>query len=115
MQGTKYFMSYSIRRAPYYEEFYLQSPVDDLESFYHVFVWAILHNEHSQNALSTRERTYRDNLSGPVEYRSAAQIDLRERLPVAPIVSQLQDVMIDWHKTRVELQRKYDVIVIKYP
>ena len=97
------------------KDIYLQSPIDDLESFYHVFVWAIMHNEDSQEALSRHELMYKDKLSGLVDSRTAAQIDLRENLPVAPIVSQLQDVMIDWHKTRVELQRKYDVIVSKYP
>ena len=108
-------MSERIRKAVARKEICLQSPIDDLESFYNVFVWAILHNEHSQEALSRHEQIYKDELSGPVQYRSDAQKDLRENLPVAPIVSQLQDVMIDWHKTRVELQRKYDVIVSRYP
>ena len=107
-------MSDRIRHAPYYEEFYLQSPVDDLESFFHVFVWAILHNEDSQNALSTQERECRDNLSASVEYRTVAQRDLRIIAPVAPIISQLRGVVKAWDNTQEELQWKYNLIGSKY-
>ena len=107
-------MSDRIRKAVRRKEICLQAPIDDLESFYNVFVWAIMHNEYSQNALSAHERTYKEQLSGPVESRKDAQDDLREEVSTAAIVSQLQDVMVDWHNTQAELQRKYDVIVSRY-
>ena len=47
-QGTEYFMSTNVRRAMERGRDYLQCPIDDLESFYHVFVWVIPHNVHTQ-------------------------------------------------------------------
>ena len=73
IQGTEYFMSTNIREALEDGVIYLQSPVDELESFFHVFVWAILHNEASQMSLSATERKCRDKLSGPVDSRNSAQ------------------------------------------
>ena len=108
-------MSRRIRQAVAWKETCLQSPIDDLESFYNVFVWAILHNEHSQMALSADEKTYRDDLSRLVNFRNAAQNNLRRKSPVAPIVSQLRGVMKAWDDTQAELQEKYDVIVRKFP
>ena len=107
-------MSRRIRSAIEDRVIYLQSPIDDLESFYHVFVWAILHNEHSQMALSADEKTYRDDLSGVVNSRGNAQNNLRKKLPVAPIVSQLHGIIRAWGRTQVELQEKYDAIESKY-
>ena len=79
------------------KETYLQSPIDDLESFYNVFLWAILHNEHLQMALSARETRYKNRLSGSVESLGAAQGALLKETPIAPInnVKQLQNVMLD--------------------
>ena len=115
LQGTEYFMSERIRRAVARKDICLQSPIDDLESFYNVFVWAIMHNEHSQMALSADEKTYRDDLSGVVNSRGHAQNNLRKKLPVAPIVSQLHGIINAWEKTQAELQWKYDFIVRKFP
>ena len=96
-----------------YKEIHLQSPIDDLESFYNVFVWAVLHNEHSQDALSVREKRYRDELSGSVESRGYAQWTLQKEIPIAPIVSQLHGIIRAWGRTQEELQRKYNVIESK--
>ena len=108
-------MSERIRKAVAMKEICLQSPIDDLESFYNVFVWAILHNEHSQNALSRHEQIYKDELSGPIQSRRDAQTNLQRKVPTAAIVSQLQDVIADWGKIQAELQQKHDVIVSRYP
>ena len=107
-------MSYRIREAMADKEFYLQSPIDDLESFYHVFVWAVMHNEDSQEALSRHERRYKDKLSGLVDSRTCAQTDLRSNPPSAAIVKQLRGVMKAWDSTQVELQEKYNSIASKY-
>ena len=107
-------MSERIRKAVAMKEICLQSPIDDLESFYNVFVWAILHNEYSQDALSAHERKYREKLSGPPDSRTGAQLDLRTQFPTAAIVSQLRGVINAWHKTQEDLQWKYNVIESKY-
>ena len=93
---------------------YLQSPIDDIESFYNVFVWAIMHNEDSQEALVDRETEYRDELSGLFQFRVTAQKALLKETPIAPILSQLLGVMTAWDKIQVELQQKYNFIEGKY-
>ena len=107
-------MSGRIREATADKDICLQSPIDDLESIYHVFVWAVMHNEDSQEALSRHEQKYKDELSGPLAHRNDAQKDLQQDKPAAPIVSQLQKVMIDWDSTQSELRRKYNAIASKY-
>ena len=97
-----------------HKDIYLQSPIDDLESFYHVFVWAVMHNEDSQVAMSRHELGYKDMLSGPVEYRTAAHDYLQSNPPSAAIVKELRGVMIDWDIAQSELQRKYNFIASKY-
>ena len=96
------------------KDIYLQSPIDDLESFYHVFVWAVMHNEDSQVAMSRHELKYKDKLSGPVDSRTAAQDYLRSNPPSAAIVKQLRGVMKAWDSTQAELQEKYNFIASKY-
>ena len=39
---------------------YVQSPIDDLESFFHVFLWAILYHKDMKD-LSVAEETWRTN------------------------------------------------------
>ena len=97
------------------KDIYLQSPIDDLESFFHVFVWAVMHNEDSQGALFPHEQKYKDQLSGPVQSRGDTQIDILANPPGAAIVEQLQNVMKAWDGTQRELQWKYNFIVGKYP
>ena len=98
------------------KEDYLQSPIDDLESFYNVFLWAVLHNKDSQEALSAsaRETWCRDKLSGSVDARGYAQRALQREVPTAPIVKQLHGIIRAWGMTQVGLQEKYDVIKSKY-
>ena len=114
MQGTVYFMSTNIRDALTDKKTYLQSPLDDLESFFHVFVWAILHNEASQTSLSPSEKGYRDKLSGPVDSRIAVQRRLVERKSPSAIVSQLKGVIDMWLDSQTKLLKKWIGIELIY-
>ena len=102
-----HFMSRRIRRAIEDREIYLQSPIDDLESFYHVFVWAILHNKFSQKALTTGERKFKEMLSGSSADRLLAQEDLLLMKSTSKIVSQLKGVMEAWSSVQAELRKKW--------
>ena len=75
---------------------------------------AILHNEDSQKALSTQETRYKNRLSGPAASRGITQKVLLKETPIAPIVKQLQNVMLDWDSAQFHLQRKHNAIVSKY-
>ena len=103
-------MSSSIRRAPYYEEFYLQSPVDDLESFYHVFVWAILHNVGGQSFLTIAEKRRGDKLSGTSGDRELAQKQLRKQRNTILMRSDVQRLMNACDSTQTDLRKKWTQI-----
>ena len=100
-------MSRRIRSAIEDRVIYLQSPIDDLESFYHVFVWAILHNELSQETLTPGERKFRDMLSGSSADRFLAQKDLLLIKFPSRIVSQLKGVIKAWDNAQNGLQEKW--------
>ena len=106
-QGTAYFMSSKVREALGDGNIYLQSPVDDLESFFHVFVWAILHNELSQEAFTVQERKYKDMLYGNLGDRLYAQTSLQSMESPSAIITQLQDVVDAWSNLQAKLRKKY--------
>ena len=99
-------MSTNVREALEDGAIYLQSPIDDLESFYHVFVWAILYNEWSQESLVDEERKYRDMLSGSWAARDFAERRLVLIVSPSAIVSQLEGLIKAWDKTQDEFQNK---------
>ena len=99
-------MSSRIRRALEDRTTYLQSPIDDLESFYHVFVWAILHNVRAQSLLTDGELKHKRKLSGTLAERDRAQKQLRDERATRVIGSVVQDLLIAWHKTQTDLREK---------
>ena len=103
-------MSRNIRIALGRGHAYLQSPIDDLESFYHVFVWAILHNIHWQSFLTGPEEEYRDKLSGSWEYRDAAQTQLRKPTSSQVLGSDLRELLKAWKSTQNYLEDKWEKI-----
>ena len=107
-------MSRIVREALADGNIYLQSPVDDLESFFHVFVWAILHNERSQKSLSPMEQKYRDMLHGDWADRTAAQSSLLSIVSSSAIITQLQDVAEAWSNVQTKLRKKYGHIEVLY-
>ena len=99
-------MSTEIRHALRRGEPYLQSPIDDLESFYHVFVWAILHNKHWQR-LNDIEKDCKDNLSGNVFARDGVQMELRKQNDTTLLKSDLRKLLDAWYSTQSDLRRKF--------
>ena len=109
-------MSSKIRIALRRGHAYLQSPIDDLESFYHVFVWAILHNVHWQRLLSEAEEDCRGMLSGTWlsgtwSDREGAQKELRCAMTTSPVLgSDLQGLLKAWKATQDYLEDKWEQI-----
>ena len=99
-------MSTEIRIASRGRKAYLQSPVDDLESFYHVFVWAILHNVRAQSLLTDGELKYKKMLSGTWSERDGAQMRLREERATRVIGNVVWDLLIACDRTQTDLRRK---------
>ena len=99
-------MSTKIRLALRRGTPYLQSPIDDLESFYHVFMWAILHNKHWRR-LNDIEKDCKANLTGTVGDRNTAQAELREQNDTSLLKSDLRRLMNAWHSTQSDLSRKF--------
>ncbi|KAJ7364143.1 hypothetical protein DFH08DRAFT_267263 [Mycena albidolilacea] len=70
--GTQEFMSLSLHRAMTYSTDYLQSPVDDIESFFWLACWAVLFNNRSHNQKrSTMEIEWQEYLHS-ADYESAS-------------------------------------------
>ena len=99
-------MSSNIRSALEGRKTYLQSPIDDLESFYHVFVWAILHNVRAQSLLTDGELKYKRMLSGTWSDRDSAQNGMRDERATRVIGKVVQDLLIAWDRTQTDLRRK---------
>ena len=106
IQGTEYFMSTEVRIALGRRKAYLQSPIDDLESFYHVFVWAILHNVRAQSLLTDDEIDYKRMLSGTLAERNLAQGQFRDGDATRVKGNVVRDLLIAWHKTQSDLREK---------
>ena len=132
MQGTYEFMSDGILAAAECHDDYLQSPVDDLFSFYYTMQWAAaFHNQE----LSTKEapsklKMLRGKLSGNQDSRSYVTSKIIASPPLNPrdygsyLVScqpilrawnsELQDLLTDWNKCQLELEgRKKNAEIYK--
>ena len=88
MQGTYEFMSDGLLDAAKYCCDYLQSPVDDLYSFYHTLQWAaVFHNREFADKdipVPPYLKGLRENLLG--DYRSSTTLKITNRLPLRPHV-----------------------------
>ncbi|EEB95905.1 hypothetical protein MPER_05054, partial [Moniliophthora perniciosa FA553] len=74
--GTPEFMSYSLQTAmEQSNEQYLQSPVDDLHSFFWVTLWAVMFNELNRTR-SKGERIWQTKLFGPASSKLSIVSDL---------------------------------------
>ena len=76
---------------------YFQSPVDDLESFFHVAVWAVLYNSHTlQNAT---EQRWRDGLNGDHHRRRALLKQGHSAITV-----EAAPFLLQWHESLIALR-----------
>ncbi|KAJ7499360.1 hypothetical protein FB451DRAFT_1073565, partial [Mycena latifolia] len=60
-QGAAPFMSLALQDATIHGTPYVQSPIDDIESFFWLAFWAVLFNTHNQNR-SSNELNWRKRL-----------------------------------------------------
>ena len=132
MQGTYEFMSDGLLDAAKYCCDYLQSPIDDLYSFYNTLQWAVVfHNQEfadKDNLVPPYLNGLRENLLGDQSNRSFATSKITNRLPLRPHVcgsvvancrpllrawiSELQDLESDWMECQYALERQKTVAEI---
>ena len=80
------------------DEGYIQSPTDDIESFFWTFFWAILQNHTA--SYSDRERGYADKFRNGLRDRAF-------RLYVHAGDSAIQDIVSKWEKIVGDLSNSY--------
>ena len=130
MQGTYAFMSDGLLTAATYSRDYLQSPIDDLFSFYHTLQWAaIFHNQEFVGKKVPFElQLLRRSLLGDQNSRSFATSKITDRSTLRPsdygsVVtncqpllrawnSELQDIRADWMECQYALERQKTVAEI---
>ena len=108
MQGTYEFMSDGLLDAARYCCDYLQSPVDDLYSFYHTLQWAaVFHNQEFADKdifVPPYLKGLRENLLG--DYRSSTTLKIIDHSTLRPrdygsVVANCQPLLRAWN---LELQ-----------
>lgn len=70
IQGTQEFMSQALYAAMSHGWPYLQSPVDDLHSFFWVALWTVIYNIHNEEHVSEDERGWQMDLTGSIRTRA---------------------------------------------
>jgi len=80
-QGTYEFMSQNLVNVLWFSKSYLHSPVDDLESFYHMAQWAVAFNDGASGKKHDGGgiREFREMISG--DKRLSAVYKVRSRYP----------------------------------
>lgn len=108
-------MSTSLHKAIEFERQYLQSPVDDIESFYWVLLWAVLFNKHTTNR-SDDEVTWQKLISGSRADRLLASTEINEvdgDGEHSPIVLQFAPVLQSLGAMIEKLRRAWNHVVAK--
>ncbi|KAJ7903425.1 hypothetical protein B0H14DRAFT_2491657 [Mycena olivaceomarginata] len=123
--GTPEFMSIGLHRAMVKSTEYLQSPVDDIESFFWLACWAVLFNNHKHNEKrSPMEIQWQEYLRS-AEYESArllsksmlvtelaqpwATTKRRER---SSILTEFHPLLSAWWAACLDLQQKWQSLVM---
>ncbi|KAJ7364142.1 hypothetical protein DFH08DRAFT_267247 [Mycena albidolilacea] len=102
--GTPEFMSIGLHRAMTDGTEYLQSPVDDIESFFWLACWAVLFNNHNEKR-STKEIQWQKYLRS-ADYKSARSLSklmlvtdlarpstIKERRERSPILTEFHPLL----------------------
>lgn len=99
---------YNIIKDHLNSHFYAQSPIDDLESFFHVTIWAALFNIH--NMPHKEWRRLITSSSG----RHMAKRDILSFRPLLarhnPIMTQARPILYDWSSRLQKLRDKYGMM-----
>ncbi|KAJ6608681.1 hypothetical protein B0H10DRAFT_2194250 [Mycena sp. CBHHK59/15] len=113
--GIPEFMSLSLQSAVYKGLFYLRSPVDDIQSFFWLALWAVLFNIH-QSKRSRIEVVWQKNLDN-------AQQKSKSSLPgnvsntildeCSPISQELLPLLIKWWRYQEDLRDEWTSKVIR--
>jgi len=94
---------------------YLQSPVDDMESFFWVALWAALRNKNVDLAnLTPEEKRWRKGMRGSTLERSGVAGEIGERQfaisrnKFNPILASMWDMLGQWRKGLAEVRADWE-------
>lgn len=96
-------------------EEYLQSPIDDLHSFYYVGQWATLFNAHSGDAsdfmkgLQNEAINNRDGVRREVLFLNPALNAL------SPFLARCQPILVNWYRSLIELELQWHHAMVACP
>ena len=96
-QGTPEFMSRALRKALDFNDPYMQSPVDDMHSFFWVAYWAVLHPSGLQ---TEKELRLRRRIEGTLDVRQAAVEGLLKASydpAYSALLRTMAPLLQDWH------------------
>jgi hypothetical protein len=93
-------MSTELREAAEESESYVQSPIDDMSSFYWTAVWAILYNQKCRGE-TDEEIGWREEIRGKSASRGEAASEMQSELTeytttYSPMLRRMVPVLNDW-------------------
>uniref|UniRef100_A0A0W0GDN9 Fungal-type protein kinase domain-containing protein n=1 Tax=Moniliophthora roreri TaxID=221103 RepID=A0A0W0GDN9_MONRR len=108
--GTPEFMSFYLQTAmERSDDQYLQSPVDDLHSFFWVTLWAVMFNGLNCTR-STTEKFWQGNLVGSAASKLSVPHELRPSTGNSPITEQMKPLLRDWYNAMQGLNDDWSVV-----
>ena len=111
-QGTDEFMSIGLLRA-YPDDDYLQSPVDDLWSFYYVAQWAAAYNGFQQDDdIPHGLKIFREKIRGSLHERDSATLHvlhsrIEDSSEYGTFLSECSTILRKWSIKLTELQLEW--------
>ncbi|KAJ7672855.1 hypothetical protein B0H17DRAFT_174693 [Mycena rosella] len=116
--GTEQFMSLALQSANSSESPYLQSPLDDIESFFWLALWAILFNIHNKDRSSTEIHWRRVLHNGDFMGKSGLLTLMRLQVngpEHSDIFCELLPLMKEWWRAQEALRDEWIVAMMQAP
>ncbi|KAG7094150.1 hypothetical protein E1B28_007762 [Marasmius oreades] len=110
-RGTEEFMSINLLKATLRGRGYLQSPVDDVHSFFWVTLWAVMFNSHNESSRSEDELWARGLWAERALHKTLMLPQLKTSLrtgKLSPIAGQLTPFLGQWFSRIEALQEDWD-------
>ncbi|KAG7094149.1 hypothetical protein E1B28_007761 [Marasmius oreades] len=111
LSGTEEFMSINLLKATLRGSDYLQSPVDDMHSFFWITLWAVMFNSHNESSRSENELWARGLWVELALHKTLMLPELQDLLPtgkLSPITRQLTPFLDQWFSRIEALQKDWN-------
>ncbi|KAJ6567310.1 hypothetical protein DFH09DRAFT_983916 [Mycena vulgaris] len=114
--GTEQFMSLPLQQAMTLGTPYLQSPIDDIESFFWLACWAVLFNRHTptQDRSPFEIRWQRRLANGDYDSRSGVVHGISSDVGAgkySPVTKQLRPLLKEWWRLQDDLRADWQTVI----